>query len=44
MGRRPASAVATLLELVADRIRTPELTRHEAAIRGNAAYLAGLDG
>ncbi|WP_136707517.1 tetratricopeptide repeat protein [Agromyces sp. H66] len=41
---RSDAAVATLLELVADRVRTPELTRYEAAIRGNAAYLAELDG
>lgn len=39
---RSDAAVATLLELVADGIRTPELTRYEAAVRGNAAYLAGL--
>lgn len=39
---RGEAAVATLLELVADRVTTPELARYEAAIRGNAAYLAGL--
>lgn len=39
---RSDAAVATLLELIADGIRTPELTRYEAAVRGNAAYLAGL--
>lgn len=36
------AAMAELLELVADRIRTPEITRYEAAIRGNAAYLREL--
>jgi len=40
---RSSAAVATLLELVTDRIDTPELARYEAAIRGNAAFLASLD-
>jgi tetratricopeptide (TPR) repeat protein len=33
-------ALATLLLLVADRIDTAEIKRYEAAIRGNAEYLA----
>ena len=41
---RSDAAVAELLELAADGIRTPEVERYEAAIRGNAAYLRGLDG
>ena len=40
---RPHAAMAALLELIADRIRTPEVSRYEAAIRGNAAFLADLD-
>ena len=40
---RPHAAMAALLELIADRLRTPEILRYEAAIRGNAAYLADLD-
>jgi len=40
---RSDGAVAELLQLAADRIRTPEVTRYEAALRGNAEYLAGLD-
>lgn len=33
-------ALATLLLVIADHIDTPELKRYEAAIRGNAEYLA----
>jgi len=40
---RSDAAVAELLELSADRIRTPEITRYEAALRGNADYLTSLD-
>jgi hypothetical protein len=40
---RSDAAVAELLLLSADRIRTPEVMRYEAALRGNAEYLAGLD-
>jgi len=40
---RSDAAVAEFLELAADRIRTPEVMRYEAALRGNAAYLAHLD-
>ena len=40
---RSDGAVGELLELVADAIRTPEVLRYEAALRGNAAYLAQLD-
>lgn len=42
-GRADAS-VAALLDLVADRLRTPEIARYEAAIRANAGYLADRDG
>lgn len=38
----PDKALATLLLVIADRIDTPELKRYEAAIRGNADYLANL--
>ncbi|WP_427134499.1 tetratricopeptide repeat protein [Pseudarthrobacter sp. S9] len=41
---RSDAAVAELLELSADRIRTDEVTRYEAALRRNAAHLAELDG
>ena len=37
------AAFAIMLELVADRVRTDELVRYEAALRGNAAYLAERD-
>ncbi|GAA1347512.1 tetratricopeptide repeat protein [Arthrobacter roseus] len=40
---RSDAAVAELLELAADSIRTPEVARYEAALRGNAAYLTELD-
>ncbi|MEV3859880.1 tetratricopeptide repeat protein [Streptomyces sp. NPDC050095] len=35
-------ALAALLLVIADRVDTPEIKRYEAAVRGNAAYLAGL--
>jgi tetratricopeptide (TPR) repeat protein len=35
-------ALANLLLLIADRLQTPEIQRYDAAIRGNAEYLAGL--
>lgn len=35
-------ALATLLLVIADRLGTPEIKRYEAAIRGNADYLANL--
>jgi tetratricopeptide (TPR) repeat protein len=41
---RSDAAVAELIVLSADRLRTPEVTRYEAALRGNAEYLMGLDG
>ena len=41
-GRNDA-AFAIMLELVADRLRTDELLRYEAALRGNSAFLAGRD-
>jgi tetratricopeptide (TPR) repeat protein len=40
---RSDGAVAELMEVAADRIRTPDLLRYEAAIRGNAEYLRSLD-
>jgi tetratricopeptide (TPR) repeat protein len=40
---RSDAAVAELMEVAADRIRTPELMRYEAALRGNAEYLRSLD-
>ena len=40
---RSDAAVAELLELAADRIRSEDVTRYEPALRGNAAYLADLD-
>ncbi len=40
---RSDAAVAELLELAVDSIRAPEVTRYEAALRGNAAYLTDLD-
>jgi tetratricopeptide (TPR) repeat protein len=41
---RSDAAVAELMEVAADGIRTPDLQRYQAAIRGNAAYLRSLDG
>jgi hypothetical protein len=32
-----------VLELIADRFRTDEVIRYEAALCGNAAYLTSLD-
>ncbi len=40
---RSDAAVAELMDLAADRIRTPDLLRYEAAVRGNAEYLRSLD-
>jgi tetratricopeptide (TPR) repeat protein len=40
---RSDAAVAELMELAANRIRTPDLLRYEAAVRGNAGYLRSLD-
>ena len=40
---RSDAAVAELMEVAADGIRTPDLQRYEAAIRGNAEYLRELD-
>lgn len=40
---RSDAAVAELMELAADRIRTPDLLRYEAAVRGNADFLRELD-
>ena len=40
---RSDAAVAELMELAADGIRTPDLLRYEPAIRGNAEYLRSLD-
>jgi len=40
---RSDAAVAELMEVAADGIRTPDLQRYEAAIRGNASYLREVD-
>lgn len=40
---RSDAAVAELMELTIDEVRTPDLVRYEAAVRGNAAYLRDLD-
>ncbi|GAA1441933.1 tetratricopeptide repeat protein [Leifsonia poae] len=40
---RSDAAVAALMELAVDEIRTEDLLRYEAAVRGNAEYLWGLD-
>ena len=40
---RSDAAVAELMELTADEIRTPDLLRYEAALRGNAEYLREVD-
>jgi tetratricopeptide (TPR) repeat protein len=40
---RSDAAMARMLELVADHLRTDEILRYEAAIKGNAAYLAERD-
>lgn len=40
---RPSAALGSVLALVADRYRTDEVLRYEAALRGNAAYLESLD-
>ncbi|MFP3467030.1 tetratricopeptide repeat protein [Leifsonia sp. SIMBA_070] len=39
---RSDAAVAELMEVAADHIRSPDLLRYEAALRGNAAYLRSL--
>ncbi|MFF1572235.1 tetratricopeptide repeat protein [Leifsonia sp. NPDC058292] len=40
---RSDAAVAALMELTVDEVRTEDLLRYEAAIRGNAAYLRDRD-
>ncbi|TYL53855.1 tetratricopeptide repeat protein [Agromyces mariniharenae] len=40
---RSDGAVGELLALVAEEIRTPDVLRYEAALRGNAGYLIGRD-
>ncbi|GAB6856271.1 tetratricopeptide repeat protein [Microbacterium xylanilyticum] len=40
---RPSAALGAVLTVVADRFPTAEVQRYEAALRGNAAYLASLD-
>ncbi len=40
---RSDGAVGELLTLVADAVRTPDVLRYEAALRGNAAFLMALD-
>lgn len=38
-----SAALGTVLELIADRFRSEEVLRYEAALRGNAAFLLALD-
>jgi hypothetical protein len=40
---RPSAALGAVLTVVADRFPTAEVQRYEAALRGNAGYLASLD-
>ncbi len=40
---RHHAALSSALTLFADHVDSPELARYEAALRGNAEYLAGLD-
>ncbi|NUU07929.1 tetratricopeptide repeat protein [Leifsonia sp. C5G2] len=40
---RSDAAVAELMEVAVDGIRTPDLQRYQAAVRGNAEYLRSLD-
>lgn len=40
---RPNTALAEALSLIADRVDSAEVKRYEAAVRGNAEYLASLD-
>ena len=40
---RSDAAVAALMELAVDGIRTEDLLRYEAAVHGNAAHLRELD-
>lgn len=40
---RPSAALGAVLTVIADRFPTAEVQRYEAALRGNAAYLATLD-
>ncbi|MFE1664347.1 tetratricopeptide repeat protein [Microbacterium sp. P02] len=37
------AALASLLNVLADHVDTPDLNRYKPAIRGNAEYLASLD-
>jgi tetratricopeptide (TPR) repeat protein len=39
---RPNAALAELLVAIADHVHSAEITRYEAALRGNASYLRGL--
>ncbi len=40
---RPNAALAEALSLIADRVDSAEMKRYEAAVHGNAEYLASLD-
>jgi len=40
---RKASALAVLLDVVADGVDSPDIDRYKPAIRANAAYLRGAD-
>lgn len=39
---RPNAAIAELLDAIANHLDSPEITRYEAAIRGNAEYIRNL--
>jgi predicted Zn-dependent protease len=41
---RPNEAIASLLDLVVDFVRTPDIDRYGPAIIGNAAYIRSLEG
>lgn len=41
---RPDEAIASLLDVVVDFVRSPDIDRYKSAISGNAAYLRSLDG
>lgn len=41
---RPDDAVATLLELVAEFVHSPDIERYKPAVRGNATHIRSLDG
>jgi len=40
---KPSAALGSVIQLIANRFKTDEILRYEAALRGNAAYLEPLD-